>query len=261
MKKKLSDETVKKIYVSLQKRRKKIKMRSILMAGFVLGVNAFAWFVFVSKADVKVNANIISWDVNFSDSSEVISKVEIETTDLYPGMPTYTKEIYISNYSDLAGVFDYDIYSIKVLNNEVVDANTTRESSLSYLSETFPFIVRFSSSKTELAKKDSLIFTIYIDWPLEHSDSGAREFYRLTEHYKYDPAVTYYNFANGYNPVSNVTESMFDKNKTGYYVEKDDADSFWGITCTNFREETRRPCFSFGLLLKVSQKDDSVPTS
>lgn len=84
MKKKLSDETVKKIYVSLQKRRKKIKMRSILMAGFVLGVNAFAWFVFISKADVKVNANIISWDVNFSDSSEVISKVEIETTDLYP---------------------------------------------------------------------------------------------------------------------------------------------------------------------------------
>ena len=54
---------------------------------------------------------------------------------------------------------------------------------------------------------------------------------------------------------------MFDMDKTGYYVEKDDADSFWGITCTNFREETRRPCFSFGLLLKVSQKDDSVPTS
>lgn len=261
MKKKLSDETVKKIYLSLQKRRKKIKMRSMLMAGFVLGVNAFAWFVFISKADVKVNANIISWDVNFSDSSEVISKVEVETTDLYPGMPTYTKEIHVSNYSDLEGVFDYDIYSIKVLNNEIVDSSTTREKSLSYLSETFPFIVSFSSSKTQLDKQDEMVFKINIDWPLEYTDTGAREFYRLTEHYIFDPAVTYYNFANGYNPVSNVTQDLFDQNKTGYYVEKDDADSFWGATCENFRNDTKTPCFSFGVLLKVSQNSNSVPTN
>ena len=258
MKKKLSDETVKKVYLSLQKRRKKIKMRSMLMAGFVLGVNAFAWFVFIAKADVKVNANIISWDVNFSDSSEVISKVVVETTDLYPGMPTYTKEINISNYSDLEGVFEYDIYSIKVLGDEVVDSTTTHDGALTYLNSTFPFIVSFSSSKTELEKKDNMVFTIYIDWPLDYTDSGAKKIYRLTEHYRYDPSITYYNYANGYNPVLNVTQEMFDVNKTGYYVEKDDADSFWGATCDKYRDETNESCFSFRLMLKVSQKDSNI---
>lgn len=261
MKKKLSDETVKNIYNTLQKNRKKIKMRSVLMAGFVLGVNIFAWFVFISKADVKVNANIISWDVNFSDSSEVISKVIIETTDLYPGMPRYSKEIQISNYSDLEGVFEFDIYSIKVLNNEVIDSITTHDGALTYLNYTFPFIVSFSSSKTELAKKDEMVFTIHIDWPLEYTDSGAREFYRLTSHYRYDPSITYYSYANGYNAVDNVTQEMFDANKTGYYVEKDDADSFWGATCDAFREETNNACFSFGLLLKVSQKNAEDATN
>ena len=256
VKKKLSNETVKDVYDVLQKHRARIKRRSILMASFVLGVNIFAWFVFISKADVKVNANIISWDVNFSDSSEVISKIVVETTDLYPGMPTYEKEIYITNYSDLKGTFDFDIKSIRVMDREIVDENMTHENALSYLNSTFPFIVSFSSSKTDLEKKDNMVFTIYIDWPLEANDVGARDFYRLTDHYIFDPAVTYYTYSNGYLPVGDVTDEVFTANKTGYYVEKDDADTFWGATCEKFRDETSSPCFSFNLLLKVSQKDD-----
>ncbi len=227
------------------------------MASFVLGVNIFAWFVFVSKADVKVNANIISWDVNFSDSTEVISKVVVETTDLYPGMPTYKKEIHVSNYSDLEGTFEYSINSIKVLGNEVMDSTTTQDGAVTYLNYTFPFIVSFNASKVDLAKKDEMVFTIYINWPMEYTDSGARQYYRLTEHYTFDPSVTYYSYANGYNKAEGVTEELFQANKTGYYVEKDDADSFWGSTCQKFKDETKTACFSFNLLLKVSQKSSS----
>ena len=165
VKKKLSNETVKDVYDVLQKHRARIKRRSILMASFVLGVNIFAWFVFISKADVKVNANIISWDVNFSDSSEVISKIVVETTDLYPGMPTYEKEIYITNYSDLKGTFDFDIKSIRVMDQEIVDENMTHENALSYLNSTFPFIVSFSSSKIGVASisRYSSSFSITIE--------------------------------------------------------------------------------------------------
>ena len=255
MVKRLSKDKVRDVYKSLQKERKRIKTRSILMAGFVFGVNVFAWFIFISKASVTVNGNVVSWDVNFSDSSEVISNVVVETADLYPGMPTYTKEIYITNSSDVGGTFDYTINSIKIMNDEIMTTSTTQEGANVYLQTTFPFIVTFDSSKTDLDKQDDMTFTINIDWPLEKDDVGAREYYRLTSHYKYDPTVTYYSLTNGvYNKVDNVTEALFEVNKTGYFLEKDDADSFWGSTCQAYRDETGVACFSFNMLLKVTQK-------
>lgn len=253
--KKLSKDKLVNVYYSLQRKRKRIKTRSILLATFVFGVNVFAWFVFISKANVSVNANIISWDVNFSDSSEVISNVVVETTDLYPGMPTYVKEIYITNSSDVGGTFSYDINSIKVLGEEIMTSTTTQDGAVTYLNQTFPFLVSFNSSKVDLAEKDNMVFSINIDWPLEADDEGAREYYRLTSHYKFDPTVTYYNFTNStYNKVNNVTDELFEANKTGYYLVKDDADSFWGSNCQGYRDTTGEACFSFNLLLRVTQK-------
>ena len=253
--KRLSKGNVRDVYKSLQKKRKRIKTRSILMAGFVFGVNVFAWFIFISKASVTVNGNVVSWDVNFSDSSEVISNIVIETTDLDPGMPTYTKKIYITNSSDVGGTFEYTINSIKIMDEEIMTTTTTQDGANTYLQTTFPFIVTFDCSKTDLEKQDNMTFTINIDWPLEKDDAGAREYYRLTSHYKYDPTVTYYNLSDGvYTKVNNVTEELFGVNKTGYFLEKDDADSFWGSTCQAYRDETGVPCFSFNMLLKVTQK-------
>lgn len=253
---KLSRYSLKDIYNSLQKHRKKIKMKSLLLASFVFGVNAFAWFAFISKVNVTLNANIVSWDVNFYDSIQAISNaIVVETTDLYPGMPTYTKEIYITNSSDVGGTFTYDINSIKVFGDEIMTETTTQDGAITYLEETFPFVVRFNTSKVDLAEKDSMVFTISIDWPLDNTDSLAREYYRLTKHYTYDPSVTYYNLTNSvYNKVDNVTEEMFEVNKTGYFLEKDDADSFWGSSCKAYRDANGTSCFSFKLLLMVTQK-------
>lgn len=253
--KKLSKQNLDDVYTSLQKNRRKIKKRSLLFAIFAFGVNAFAWFVFISKANVSINTNVVSWDVNFSDSSEVISNVVIETPDLYPGMPTYKKEIYITNSSDLGGTFTYTINSIKVFGDEVMTDTTTQDGAITYLKETFPFVVSFSTSKTDLAEKDNMIFTISIDWPQESTDPLARTYYRLTKHYTYDPSVIYYNLTSGiYNKVENVTEEIFEVNKTGYFLEKDDVDSFWGASCKNYRDTNGQACFNFKLLLKVTQK-------
>lgn len=252
---KLSKQDLHKTYDSLQKNRKKIKRRSLLMAIFVFGVNAFAWFIFISKANVTLNANIVSWDVNFSDSSQVISNIAVETTDLYPGMPTYTKEIYITNSSDVGGTFTYSINGINVFGEEVMTDDMTQDEALAYLQETFPFAVRFATTKIDLAEKDNMTFTITIDWPLDTSDSLARDYYRLTNDYKYDSSVTYYNFINdAYSKIDKIDLDDFEANKTNYYLEKDDADSFWGANCSNYREETGQACFSFKTLLKVTQK-------
>ena len=252
--KKLSKEKLTDLYLSLQKRRKKIKTRSILLASFVLGVNIFAWFVFISMANVKVEANVISWDVNFSDSSEIISNIVIETPKLYPGMPTYTKEFFITNSSDVGGTFSYTINSINVLGEEMLLDTSKQDEAQKYLKETFPFIITFNSSKMDLADKDNLRFTISIDWPYESTDLNARDYYRLTSHYKYDPTIAYYSLNNSvYNKVENVTEEMFETNKTNYFIEKDDADSFWGATCQKYKDSNNETCFSFKLLLRVIQ--------
>lgn len=252
---KLSKEKLTDTYTLLQKNRKKIKTRSLLLAFFVFGVNIFAWFVFISKANVTFNANVVSWDVNFSDSSQVISNVVINVSDLYPGMPTYKKEIYITNSSDVGGLFEYDINSILMFGEE--ELNDISTDAITYLEDTFPFIVKFGSTKLDLEKKDSLVFTITIDWPKEKEDDLAKDYYMVTKHYTFDPTVTYYRLLDGaYSKVENITEDDFNINKANYFLEKDDADSFFGSSCKKYHDTYGKSCFSFKLLLKVIQKEE-----
>lgn len=252
--KKLSKEKAGEFYNSLQKKRNWIKARSLLLAMFVLGVNVFAWFVFVSKADVQVNANVVAWDVNFTDDNNNINNIVVETPKLYPGMPTYTKRVDISNRSEMPVEFTYQINSVDIMGKEVMTELTTQDEINTYLEESFPFVVTFKGTKTDLDIGESMSFTINIDWPLEKEDTKAREYYRLTEQYKYDPTVFYYSLTDGVYNKEDITEGSFETNKTNLYLEKDDADSFWGANCQAFREENGKSCFSFKLLLKVSQK-------
>ena len=75
-KKKLSDSG---LYQYLQKRRKNIMIRSVLLALFVLGVNIYAWFIYFTEAQVNITGNVVSWDVSFRDeNSQVVEKEIIE---------------------------------------------------------------------------------------------------------------------------------------------------------------------------------------
>lgn len=70
--------------------RKKIRRRSILFALFIFGVNIYAWFVYVSKARVGVDASVASWDINFLEKNNVISQIDLGI-DIYPGMKNWEK--------------------------------------------------------------------------------------------------------------------------------------------------------------------------
>ena len=85
----------KKTYSFLQSRRKKIKFRSIMMIVFLLGVNAYAWFVYMSNASVDVSSSVSTWNVTFFDGTEEVKDLEIDTGNIYPGMETYTKQFKI----------------------------------------------------------------------------------------------------------------------------------------------------------------------
>ena len=239
-KRKLSKKSAEDVYVALQKQRKKIKRRSIFLALFVLGVNAYAWFVFLSSASVNVKANVISWDVNFLDENSPVKDVEVITEDLYPGMPKYQKTIKVYNRSDVRANFTFKIDSITVLGEET-------------LKDTYPFIVTFDYDKTILEKDDHLNFTVNIEWPFEKGEDLAKDYYKLTKQYKYDPSVSYYALINGNYVEESISETDFNAGKTNLYLEKDDADSFWGSTCKAYKADNEEVCFKFHILLTVTQ--------
>ena len=252
-KKTLYKKDVIKVYNALQKQRKRIKRRSIFLALFVLGVNAYAWFVFISSASVNVRSNVISWDVNFLDENSEVKDLQILTSDLYPGMDTYTKTIKIKNNSDLRAKFEANIDSINVLGEEVSNSSNTYEEKADYLKNTYPFIVNITYPKDILDKNDSMDLVITIDWPYEKTDTLAREYYKLTNQYKYDDSVIYYKLVNNSYVDAGITSENFNSNKLNLYLEKDDADSYLGYSCKTYKDNTAQSCFNFHLVLTVTQ--------
>lgn len=252
-KKTLYKKDVIKVYNALQKQRKRIKRRSIFLALFVLGVNAYAWFVFISSASVNVRSNVISWDVNFLDENSEVKDLQILTSDLYPGMDTYTKTIKIKNNSDLRAKFEANIDSINVLGEEVSNSSNTYEEKVDYLKNTYPFIVNITYPKDILNKNDSMDLVITIDWPYEKTDALAREYYKLTNQYKYDDSVIYYKLVNNSYVDAGITSENFNSNKLNLYLEKDDADSYLGYSCKTYKDNTAQSCFNFHLVLTVTQ--------
>lgn len=252
-KKTLYKKDVTKVYNALQKQRKRLKRRSVFLALFVLGVNAYAWFVFISSASVNVRSNVISWDVNFLDENSEVKDLQILTSDLYPGMDTYTKTIKIKNNSDLRAKFEANIDSISVLGEEVSNSSNTYEEKVDYLKNTYPFIVNITYPKDTLDKNDSMDLVITIDWPYEKTDDLAREYYKLTNQYKYDDSVIYYKLVNNSYVDAGITSANFNSNKLNLYLEKDDADSYLGYSCKNYKDSTKQNCFKFHLVLTVTQ--------
>ncbi len=253
MKKRSYKKEAEKVYTTLQKQRKRIKRRSIFFAIFVFGVNAYAWFVFVSKADVNVQANVISWDVNFLDENSPVKDLEIITDDLYPGMNRFSKTININNDSDIGAKVEFRIDKVNVLGEQISIKFDSFDEAITYFRDTYPFYVTFDYGKTILDAGDHSNFTVNIDWPYEKSDTGAREYYQLTSQYKYDPSVTYYSLVNNNYVKANVTETSFINDRENLYLEKDDADSFWGYSCKNYKESNNDVCFKFHIIITVTQ--------
>ena len=51
------------------------------MAGFLLAVNTFAWFVFITNGDGRINADVIAWDIAFIDEESQTELLDIELED------------------------------------------------------------------------------------------------------------------------------------------------------------------------------------
>lgn len=238
-------------YEQLQKRRNKLKRNGIILAMFLLVVNTYAWFVYLAKASLTVDASVIGWDIKFYDEDGEEMDVTINIKDLYPGMKDYQKKIIITNDSSLKGEFSYTISDLKLIGieSDIKESNQLVES----LQNDYPFKVTFESDKNELdSDGDFTNFYIRVVWPFE-SDN---KYTLIKERNKFQGLYPYYKLDNqNYIIDEEVTSVNFlDKVNSGIYMDSDDIDTFWGEQAVIYKDNNPdKGTLTFKLNMRVEQ--------
>ena len=239
------------IYNGLQKDRRKLLIQSLIFIFFLIGVNIFAWFTYVSRAETSIDANVASWDVEFNANGVSTSKVNINISDMKPGMLDFKHEVLIHNLGEVPANFSYELNSLVVFGKYVDIGDGT--STLSKFESRYPFIIKTSSTKELLSAGDYLAFTVTANWAYEDD-----KYFQLDNLYTFDSSVNYYRLVNGaYVLDMTINASNFEANRENLYLEKDDADNYFGEKCGEYEKSSGMPCIQMGIKLKVEQIKES----
>lgn len=234
-----------------RKRRRKTIIRSVLLIAFLLIINTFAWFTYITKANLSINGSVVSWEVSFLDQNSIVKDIDIAITDMKPGMMQFSKTIDIVNNSDVAAKFTYKIKSVEFLGTEIFKGEET-EAIKQKLEQDFPFSLKIIVGKQDLDLTDTSSFQVTMEWTYEED-----KYYKVNSLYTFDPAINYYVLSNNTYQIDNTvtSENFLEKMQTGLYLEKDDADSYFGYACGNYEMNTNKPCMDIHMDLEVSQRD------
>ena len=166
-----------------------------------------------------------------------------------PGMIPFEYDIQIQNNSDVAANIHYKIISAKLLGNELLQEGQ-EEAVTESLKAEYPFVLELTSDREDIQIGEMVSFKIALNW-----DYQASTYYKVNNLYTYDSGVYYYTLVDGTYQVDNtVTQDNFsEKVASGLYLEKDDADSFFGYTCGKYEDETGEPCLQLKVDLNVTQ--------
>lgn len=254
MKKSYSDKKLQDVQKKIKSNQKWLKKRAIIFALFVFTVNIYAWFVYFTKANVNVEASVLSWNLNFFDSNEKTNNVNINPGAMYPGMTEYIKEIEVKNSSEVKATFDYEIIDINILGVSLNIVGKTKSELTTLLRDDYPFSIDISTNKSILDESDTAKFILSVNWDY---DKNILTYYKLTNQYLFDSSISYYvTDGTNYTVDSTVTATNFNSKVTsGIYLEKDDADSFWGSKCKQYETDSGKSCVNVKLKLIAQQKE------
>jgi len=154
---------------------KKIKIKNIIILILLLIFNTYAWFVYATRVSSEISVHISSWNVQFTvGEDETITNVVIAVDRIYPGMETTEKNITVKNKGEIKAELDYNIMSLKILDEYYkVGENITVEELMNKINTEYPF-------KINVTKDDTLLregtgegsFCITVEWPFESGDDA-----------------------------------------------------------------------------------------
>ena len=245
-----SYEQLEKDYERVKRIKKRIGVRTFLLVLFLFGVNVFAWFVYISEAQIHTDANVAAWDLNFYDGSALVKNVVI-TPEIYPGMQSVEKTITITNASDTGATVVWtpkDIY----FGGQRMFADESNSSAISAaLADDYPFKVAFSSTKINLDYIDSADFTVQIYWPFNETN----KYYKVIPILPYTDDWDYYTLSGSTYSKATVTSSTYSSMVNNLYMVKDDIDSYIGEFCGDYEASHSDTCFNFTVGLRAVQNN------
>ena len=237
---------------NLEKREKikkailKKKYVSIFLALFTLGVNIFAWFAFSANASLNLDATVAAWDIEFKENDVETHDVVIHVTKMKPGMTDFTKTVTVYNHSDVVADFSYEITSFTLLGHTI-----SVNDPATYLRNNYPFQVTFTPSANYIGINQYISFDTIVHWAFNENN----KYFTMDSVYTYDPGFIYYiNNGEEYVEYEVSDNTAFEANKSRLYIEKDDADSFFGMQCALYEANTGDACLSLTLRLLAQQQ-------
>lgn len=245
-----SYEQLEKDYERIKRIKKRMGVRTFLLVLFLFGVNVFAWFVYISEAQVQTDASVAAWDLNFYDGTDLVKNIHLTPT-IYPGMQDVEKTVTISNASDVGATVVYTPKDIYFAGQKLYDDESNSAQISQSLQNDYPFKVLFSSTKIELSNVDSADFTVRITWPFEESD----KYYKVIKTLPFTEDYDYYTFNNGIYSKATVTASNYSSLVSSLYMIKDDIDSYIGEYCGTYEKNNSDTCFNFTVSLKAVQRN------
>jgi len=232
----------------LNKHLKKKKFMAILLALFTLGVNAFAWFVFSTHSEFEYDGKVAAWDVELREEGSIVNDFII-AVNMKPGMADFSKNYEINNLGEVDAKLSYEIESMKLMGRDV-DLSGVADP-VAYLQNFYPFSIEVTSDRQIITPQSTAHFSVVISWDFE--DSSA--YYQLNDIYDFDSSFIYYKKnGNSYESFP-VTSSTYSANRSTLYLEKDDADTYFGMQCGAYQDVTNLSCLELKIVLSVEQNN------
>lgn len=170
---------------------KYINPKTMIILILLLVFNAYAWFIYATRASLDLTTHVAAWDINFdAGEHETTTGVIIEIDRIYPGMEDYVKEINVYNRGELLANLDYKVTAINILGDtyEVGDNYTSED--LENILNSYPFKITVETTSDQIAAETGEgKFIIRVSWPFESGDDEADTYWgnRSAEFQKNNP--------------------------------------------------------------------------
>lgn len=154
---------------------KKIKIRNLIILIILLVFNAYAWFVYATRASLDLSTHVSSWNVEFiSGNEEITTNIEIVVDRIYPGMNEFEKTIEVHNKGETPAILTYEIKSLKIMDEfyEVSEeSGLTSDELEDKIKNEYPFKININANNNSLIQENQKgNFQITVDWPYESGD-------------------------------------------------------------------------------------------
>ena len=140
----------------------------LIFAILLLSVNAYAWFVYITRVDSSITARVRSWNVMFQvHDNNIASEVTFNVGEIFPGMTAYNDYASIINTGESSGEAYFKIKSIQVFNDTYTDNDYSQGELIDILTAGYPFTIDISLTNNIVAPGHTEYFNIDITWPYE----------------------------------------------------------------------------------------------